>query len=110
MNKFSPYFMWLGLIAVSFVLSACTSDGITTEDETTPNVNSLGEWVAPSPRDMELYSEFIHDNYLYILTDPVTGVQYLVYREKAYNAGMGGITPRLRADGSLYVVDGEGGD
>lgn len=42
---------------------------------------------------------------IYIWTDEETGVQYIVYREKRYNAGFGGITPRLNPDGSLYGVE-----
>lgn len=38
-------------------------------------------------------------------TDQETGVQYIIYREKFYNAGFGGITPRLNSDGSLYLDD-----
>ncbi len=42
---------------------------------------------------------------MYIWTDEDTGVQYIIYREKTMNAGFGGITPRLNADGSLYCVE-----
>lgn len=42
---------------------------------------------------------------IYIWTDEDTGVQYIIYREKSYNAGFGGITPRLNPDGSLYCVE-----
>lgn len=42
---------------------------------------------------------------VFIWTDEDTGVQYIIYREKLYNAGFGGITPRLNPDGSLYVVE-----
>lgn len=45
------------------------------------------------------------NDYIYIWTDDETGVQYVIYREKTYNAGHGGITPRLNPDGSLYVVE-----
>lgn len=38
-----------------------------------------------------------------IWTDEETGVQYIVYSNKTANAGMGGITPRLNADGTLYI-------
>ncbi len=38
-------------------------------------------------------------------TDEVTGVQYVIYDRYAGYGGMGGITPRLNADGTLYVVD-----
>ena len=47
----------------------------------------------------------IENEYIHIVTDHKTGVQYIVYREKYMNAGFGGITPRLNADGSLCVVD-----
>ena len=105
---FLPLF-WGSLLAVSLALffTSCF-DGVITEDETSSSVNALGEWVAPSPQDNDLYTVYLQDNDIYIITDPETGVQYIVYREKAYNAGMGGITPRLRPDGSLYVVDVEG--
>lgn len=46
-----------------------------------------------------------NNDYIYIWTDEKTGVQYIIYREKTYNAGHGGITPRLNSDGSLYVVE-----
>ena len=38
-------------------------------------------------------------------TDEETGVQYVVYDRACGYAGMGGITPRLNADGTLYIVD-----
>lgn len=38
-------------------------------------------------------------------TDEETGVQYVVYEKTLMKGGMGGITPRLNADGSIYVVD-----
>ncbi len=42
---------------------------------------------------------------IYIWTDEDTGVQYVIYREKLYNAGFGGITPRLNPDGSLCITE-----
>jgi maltose-binding protein MalE len=44
-----------------------------------------------------------------IWTDTETGVQYIVYTDTAGYCGMGGITPRLNADGTLYVVETEKG-
>ena len=41
---------------------------------------------------------------VYIWTDKETGVQYIIFDKKKGYAGMGGITPRLNADGSLYIV------
>ena len=38
-------------------------------------------------------------------TDEETGVQYVVYDRTCGYSGMGGITPRLNADGTLYVED-----
>lgn len=38
-------------------------------------------------------------------TDEVTGVQYVIYDRVGGYAGMGGITPRLNSDGSVYIVD-----
>ena len=52
-------------------------------------------------------SNKIQNENIYVITDPDTGVQYLVFREKKFNAGMGGITPRLNPDGSLCAVDVE---
>lgn len=43
----------------------------------------------------------IENDYIVIVTDHKTGVQYIVYREPY----RGGITPRLNPDGSLCVVD-----
>lgn len=49
-------------------------------------------------------SEEIQGN-IYIYTDPDTKVQYVVYSYHEGYAGMGGITPRLDADGSLMIAD-----
>ena len=35
-------------------------------------------------------------------TDTETGVQYVIYDKKDGYGGMGGITPRLNSDGTLY--------
>lgn len=36
-------------------------------------------------------------------TDEETGVQYVIYNHGVGYKGMGGITPRLNADGTLYI-------
>lgn len=36
-------------------------------------------------------------------TDEETGVQYVIYDRVGGYAGMGGITPRLNSDGSVYI-------
>lgn len=38
-------------------------------------------------------------------TDEETGVQYVIYDRSGGYAGMGGITPRLNSDGSVYIED-----
>lgn len=45
-----------------------------------------------------------------IWTDEETGVQYVIYKEKVYKGGLGGITPRLNADGTLYTTEKGGGE
>lgn len=42
------------------------------------------------------------DKYIKIWTDEETGVQYVIYNENHGTSAMGGITPRLNADGTLY--------
>lgn len=39
--------------------------------------------------------------------DEETSVQYVIYSKSGGYAGMGGITPRLNKDGSLYVQESE---
>lgn len=48
---------------------------------------------------------YIEDSKIRYYTDSETGVQYIIYREKFSDAGLGGITPRLNSDGSLYLDD-----
>lgn len=43
------------------------------------------------------------DMHIEFWTDKETGVQYVIYDRGAGYAGMGGITPRLNADGTLYT-------
>lgn len=38
-----------------------------------------------------------------VWTDTETGVQYIIYCYAGGYSGMGGITPRLNADGTLYI-------
>lgn len=79
-----------GMLLVLFSATGCEY----TVADTTNNE------AAEDARISEIENENIH-----IITDHKTGVQYIIYREKFMNAGFGGITPRLNADGSLCVVD-----
>lgn len=49
------------------------------------------------------------DRNISIWTDTETGVQYIVFTNTVGYCGMGGITPRYNADGTLYVVETEKG-
>ena len=51
-----------------------------------------------------------NNNDITIWTDPETGVQYIVYCEFYGYSGAGGITPRLNADGTLYITTEKGGE
>lgn len=44
---------------------------------------------------------------IFIWIDEETGVQYIIYSDKQGYSGMGGITPRLNADGTLYTEEGK---
>lgn len=45
------------------------------------------------------------DTSIRVWTDEKTGVQYIIYDRQDGYGGMGGITPRYNADGTLYTVD-----
>ena len=87
MSKFLVVIKWLFyvLVACSLVYGFCVHG------------------VSDSVRDFK-FGNIVPENF-YIFTDPDTGVQYIVYRQKAGYAGFGGITPRLNSDGSLIVID-----
>jgi uncharacterized lipoprotein YehR (DUF1307 family) len=50
------------------------------------------------------------DENISIWTDKETGVQYIIYDNKVGYGGMGGITPRFNADGTLYISTEKGGE
>lgn len=43
-------------------------------------------------------------NSIYIWIDEKTGVHYVIYHESLGYSGGAGITPRLNADGTLYIT------
>jgi hypothetical protein len=55
-------------------------------------------------KNKEEREEDIQESKTFIITDEETGVQYIVYREKYGDGGMGGITPRYNSDGSLCIT------
>lgn len=68
--------------------------GCTTEATTTTNKTNIKQ---ATNENIEIW------------TDTETGVQYIIYDRKAGYGGMGGITPRLNADGTPYIVAEKGG-
>lgn len=66
-----------------------------------PDMNNINtETIEETQNIRTAYEEDIR-----LWIDKETGVQYIIYSNKAGYAGMGGITPRLNPDGSLYTVD-----
>lgn len=66
------------------------------------------ETEASNEREITEANKGISSN-VYIWTDEKTGVQYIIYSDISGYAGMGGITPRLNADGTLYGCE-KGGE
>jgi maltose-binding protein MalE len=75
----------LSVIGLCFGLAGCSAD-IATGENTIPSVEN---------EDISIW------------TDDETGVQYIIYSHGQDYQGMGGITPRLNADGSLYAENKE---
>ena len=84
------FYCFLGVLTILVLLVlVVVFDGSKNDQDTTQEITSLS--------DLGCYD----DVYDYI--DPDSGVHYLIYTHKAYNAGMGGITPRLNPDGSIMI-------
>lgn len=45
----------------------------------------------------------INSSDIYEFIDKETGVHYWIYSHSGYHCGMGGMTPRLKSDGSVMV-------
>lgn len=50
------------------------------------------------------------DNGFSVWTDEETGVQYIIYQYRNSSGGLGGITPRLNPDGTLYGCEEDGAE
>ncbi len=91
------FYGFLGVFTILLLLVlVVTFGGSMDNQETTQEITS--------------FSDLGCNDDVYDYVDPDTGVHYLIYTHKAYNAGMGGITPRLNPDGSIMVDEVEGGD
>lgn len=68
---------------------------------TTLSIFGCSNTVNAEPDQMQINK--LYNNDIYEFIDPDTGVHYLVYSHAAASKGMGGITPRLNAGGSIMV-------
>lgn len=78
------------LILFGFLLGACSSNVVAEQN------HPLKIWKHNENGKMETYS----------LVDESTGVNYIVVSGELYQKGIGtAITPRLNADGTLYISE-----
>ena len=78
----------VGFLMCGFVLGACGTSAEAKQDK------PLKIWFENQNGKMETYQ----------LVDEETGVNYIVVSGELYQKGIGtAITPRLKADGSLYI-------
>lgn len=88
------------LLSVAGTLTGCVETNETTEEERT---TGIFEKIAIQENEKRNTISSIDSYDVYDYVDPETGVHYLIYSQDAGYAGMGGMTPRLNADGSLMV-------
>lgn len=93
------------IVVLSFVIAftGCNSEEAQKNAESFQS--GLNSVIGGSPINYSQNDEIqvADDQFIFVWTDPDTKIQYIVYREKLGYAGFGGITPRLNADGSLYI-------
>lgn len=88
MKKIKGLIFATGFVLCGFILGAC---GISTEAK---QDKTLKIWLENQNGKMETYQ----------LVDEETGVNYIVVSGELCQEGIGtAITPRLKADGSLYI-------
>lgn len=94
----------LALLSVlTIALCGCSTDGLK---------EALNEEQTQEPEEVIL-NEYTKDSVgtprggVFSFTDPETGVCYLIYKDKYTSGGMGGITVRYNADGSIMVKEVE---
>lgn len=81
-------FLMAGALALAFMVGACSP---------------VSEVVAEQTRPLKIWFENENGNYETLcVVDEETGVNYIVVSKYTHDSGTA-ITPRLNADGSLYV-------
>lgn len=93
------------LLLVSSVLVGCGR--LTVATDNTKESESVFEEFAKKAFEEANTLSTINSCDVYEYIDPDTGVHYLIYSSKNGYAGMGGMTPRLNADGSLMIGEKE---
>lgn len=92
-------------VSMPLLCTGCSASENSTGDTTTGASVVVAEGIpAEMTEPQRTLQEDVNDTHISVWTDPETGVQYIVYSRKRGEAGIGGITPRLNADGSLCVV------
>lgn len=88
MKKIKGLIFSIGFVLCGFVLGACRISVEAKQDK------PIKIWFENQNGKMETYQ----------LVDEETGVNYIVVSGQLYQKGIGtAITPRLKADGSLYI-------
>ena len=93
------------VLLFAILLTGCSSE------EAQKNAESFLSGLNSVTRDpsvafsQEAEIQTTENQFIFVWTDPDTKIQYIVYRQKSGYAGFGGITPRLNADGSLYISE-----
>lgn len=88
MKKIKGLIFSIGFVLCGFVLGACRISVEAKQDK------PIKIWLENQNGKMETYQ----------LVDEETGVNYIVVSGQFYQKGIGtAITPRLKADGSLYI-------
>ncbi len=90
----------LALLSVlTIALCGCSTETLKEEQAQEPEKVILNEYTKDSiggPRGG-----------VFNFTDPETGVCYLIFKDQCAYGGMGGITPRYNADGTIMVREVE---
>ena len=97
--------MTIIVLLFAILLTGCSSE------EAQKNAESFQSGMNSVIRDpsvafsQEAEIQTTENQFIFVWTDPDPKIQYIVYRQTSGYAGFGGITPRLNADGSLYISE-----
>ena len=93
-SKISKYIMYVVLFIIFiFSVASILYEGVNKSSQTVE---------ASENADVESQLHEVDSDDILIWIDPDTNVQYIIYSRKDGYGGMGGITPRINLDGTLY--------